>query len=110
MHSLYKQTITPPILTTQSKSLLHTQKTLHQLHLAAAQKLQFKSPMAQVSISSAFFFVLVALAAATVSAQESAPAPAPMDAGAAYSLPVNGAVVGASLMVSVFALFKHYLN
>ncbi|KAM1408431.1 hypothetical protein ACFX2I_008950 [Malus domestica] len=93
-----------------SKSLLHTQKTLHQLHLAAAQKLQFKSPMAQVSISSAFFFVLVALAAATVSAQESAPAPAPMDAGAAYSLPVNGAVVGASLMVSVFALFKHYLN
>lgn len=108
-HSLYKQTIAPPILTTQSKSL-HTQKTLLQLHLAAAQKLQFKSPMAQVSISSAFFFVLVALAAATVSAQESAPAPAPMDAGAAYSLPVNGAVVGASLMVSVFALFKHYLN
>lgn len=66
--------------------------------------------MAKVSISRAFFFVVIALAVATISAQESAPAPAPMDAGAAYSSPVNGAVLGASLMVSVFALFKYYLN
>ncbi|PRQ44597.1 hypothetical protein RchiOBHm_Chr3g0480981 [Rosa chinensis] len=69
--------------------------------------------MAQVSIPRAFFFMQVlvlVLAAATVSAQESAPAPAPMDAGAAYSLPVNGAVIGASIAVSFFSLFKHYLN
>ncbi|CAB4286762.1 unnamed protein product [Prunus armeniaca] len=71
--------------------------------------------MAQISMSRAFFFVqmlVLVVLAATVSAQESAPAPAPapMDAGAAYSLPVNGAAVGASLMVSVFALLKHYLN
>lgn len=70
--------------------------------------------MAQVSIPRAFFFVqmlVLVVLAATVSAQESAPAPAPMDAGAAYSLPVNSVVIGASLMVSLFSLFKqHYLN
>ncbi|KAM0978299.1 hypothetical protein ACFX2I_014220 [Malus domestica] len=68
--------------------------------------------MAQVSIARAFFFVqilVLAVLAATVFSQETAPAPAPMD-GAAYSLPVNGAVVGASLMVSFFALLKHYVN
>ncbi|KAM1184879.1 hypothetical protein PS2_013937 [Malus domestica] len=68
--------------------------------------------MAQVSIARAFFFVqilVLAVLAATVFSQETAPAPTPMD-GAAYSLPVNGAVVGASLMVSFFALLKHYVN
>ncbi|KAB2608181.1 hypothetical protein D8674_011349 [Pyrus ussuriensis x Pyrus communis] len=66
--------------------------------------------MSQVSSPRAFFFVqmlVLAVLAATVSAQESAPAPAPMDAGAAYSSPVNGVVIGASLLVSVFAFFKH---
>ncbi|KAI5318495.1 hypothetical protein L3X38_038203 [Prunus dulcis] len=67
--------------------------------------------MAQVSISGAFFFfVQMLVLAAMVSAQESAPAPSPMDAGAAYSLPVNSVVVGASLLVSFCALFKRYLN
>ncbi|PRQ44596.1 hypothetical protein RchiOBHm_Chr3g0480971 [Rosa chinensis] len=68
--------------------------------------------MAQVSMSRAFFFVqilVLALVAASVSAQEGspAPAPAPMDAGEAYSLPVSGALIGASLVVSLFSLFKH---
>ncbi|KAL6141459.1 hypothetical protein ACLB2K_059747 [Fragaria x ananassa] len=70
--------------------------------------------MAQGSISRAFFFVQVlifALAAASVSAQEgspsSAPAPAPMVTGAGYSLPVSGALIGASLVISMFSLFRH---
>ncbi|KAK9986715.1 hypothetical protein SO802_031666 [Lithocarpus litseifolius] len=54
--------------------------------------------MAQVSISKALMLVLVivvSLAATTVSAQDSqlAPAPAPMDAGAAFSLPISGALL-----------------
>ncbi|KAI5318496.1 hypothetical protein L3X38_038204 [Prunus dulcis] len=79
------------------------------------QKSKFIDNIFIKSMSRAAFFVqmlVLVVLAATVSAQESAPAPAPaqMDAGAGYSLPVNGAAVGASLMVSVFALFKHYLN
>ncbi|KAM2549079.1 hypothetical protein TB1_013482 [Malus domestica] len=65
--------------------------------------------MVQVSFSRAFIFVQMLLFAflAAVSAQESALAPAPMDVGAAYFSPVNGVVIGASLLISVFAFFKH---
>ncbi|KAL8036901.1 hypothetical protein ABFX02_11G006600 [Erythranthe guttata] len=66
--------------------------------------------MAQISISKAVVLLayavvaLSAYAATTVSAQ--APAPSP-DAGGAFSLPVSGAAVGASLLLSVFALLRH---
>lgn len=65
---------------------------------------------AQISIfSSAFAVVLVLAMFAAVSAQElsSAPAPSP-DAGAAFSLPVSGAVVGTSLVLSVLAFLKNH--
>ncbi|KAK2999046.1 hypothetical protein RJ639_023040 [Escallonia herrerae] len=52
-------------------------------------------------------FVVAAFSAvATVSAQEMAPAPAP-DAGSALSLPVSGALLGASLLLSLLAFSKH---
>ncbi|EEF35656.1 conserved hypothetical protein [Ricinus communis] len=56
--------------------------------------------MAQVSIFNVFALIAVMAAlVVAVSAQE-APAPAPgMDAGAGFSLPVSGAVIGASLLV-----------
>ncbi|KAG9137772.1 hypothetical protein Leryth_019407 [Lithospermum erythrorhizon] len=65
--------------------------------------------MAQISIIKKLAVVVVALAAfATASAQEVAftPAPSP-DAGRAFSLPVSGALVGASLFCSAFALLRH---
>ncbi|KAJ6912775.1 hypothetical protein NC651_015278 [Populus alba x Populus x berolinensis] len=57
----------------------------------------------QATISRAFLLLLVTVTFAVVSAQESemAPAPAPMDAGAGFSLPVSGAIVGFSLVVSL---------
>jgi hypothetical protein len=67
--------------------------------------------MAQFSIPKALVLMLViATFAAAVSAQDSemAPAPAPgMDAGAGFSLPVSGAIVGFSLVVSLFGFLKH---
>ncbi|KAM7524546.1 hypothetical protein LguiA_014448 [Lonicera macranthoides] len=67
--------------------------------------------MAQVSIVVKSFLLAFVLAifsvAATVSAQDSmAPAPSP-DAGAGFSLPVSGAVVGVSLLASVVGLLRH---
>uniref|UniRef100_A0A3Q7GJT5 Uncharacterized protein n=1 Tax=Solanum lycopersicum TaxID=4081 RepID=A0A3Q7GJT5_SOLLC len=64
------------------------------------------SSMASVSIIKAFVLA-VFLAAVVVSAQEPtlAPAPAP-DAGAAFSLPVSGALIGTSLLVSLFAALR----
>ncbi|KAJ6968097.1 hypothetical protein NC653_036133 [Populus alba x Populus x berolinensis] len=64
---------------------------------------------AQVTISKAFFLLLAIAAFAVVSAQESemAPAPAPgMDAGAGFSLPVSGAVLGFSLALSLLGFLK----
>ncbi|GAA0168176.1 hypothetical protein Leryth_021502 [Lithospermum erythrorhizon] len=66
--------------------------------------------MAQISsIAKKLVVVAVAFAAfATVSAQEGAFAPAPSpDAGAAFNLPVSGALVGASLVCSAFAMLRH---
>lgn len=63
----------------------------------------------QVTISKAFFLLLAIAAFAVVSAQESemAPAPAPgMDAGAGFSLPVSGAIVGFSLALSLLGFLK----
>ncbi|KAJ0621964.1 hypothetical protein HanRHA438_Chr01g0013581 [Helianthus annuus] len=64
--------------------------------------------MAQVSIvkkASMIAIVAVALSAASaVSAQ--APAPSP-DAGAAFSLPASGVMVGTSLLLSFVALFRN---
>ncbi|KAL5744071.1 hypothetical protein ACOSP7_026924 [Xanthoceras sorbifolium] len=63
--------------------------------------------MAQVSFSKALIFALVmAVFSAAVSAQDLAPSPAPA-AGAGVNLPVSGAVVGFSLVVSALALLKH---
>ncbi|KAG9134977.1 hypothetical protein Leryth_023080 [Lithospermum erythrorhizon] len=65
--------------------------------------------MAQISIIKKLAVVAVALAAfATASAEEVAFAPAPSPAaGAAFNLPVSGALVGASLVCSAFALLRH---
>ncbi|KAJ4706457.1 Proteoglycan 4 C-terminal part like [Melia azedarach] len=68
--------------------------------------------MAKVSSSMTVTMMVFvfAMAAAVVSAQstEMAPAPAPsMDTGAAFSLPVSGAVIGSALIVSFVALLKH---
>ncbi|KAK6790137.1 hypothetical protein RDI58_013937 [Solanum bulbocastanum] len=54
------------------------------------------------------FILAVFLAAVVVSAQEPslAPAPAP-DAGAAFSLPVSGSLIGTSLLMSLFAVLRH---
>ncbi|GJW78592.1 RNA-directed DNA polymerase, eukaryota [Tanacetum coccineum] len=57
--------------------------------------------MAQVSIvKKASVFAIVALSAvAAVSAQATAPAPSP-DAGAAFSFPMSGVVIGSSMLLS----------
>ncbi|GFY92251.1 hypothetical protein Acr_08g0006470 [Actinidia rufa] len=62
--------------------------------------------------SFAFFFVVavIAIFSVTASAQdfESAPAPPPsMDTGSAYSLPISGAIVCSSVVLSFLALLKH---
>jgi len=70
--------------------------------------------MAKVSISKAFMLVLVIVVssvAAMVSAQDShlAPAPSPnMDAGAAFSLPISGALLASSITIlfSLLALLN----
>jgi hypothetical protein len=66
---------------------------------------------AQVIVSKTFLLVLVIAAFAVASAQDSesmAPAPAPgMEAGAGFSLPVSGAMVGFSLVVSLLGFLKH---
>lgn len=60
--------------------------------------------------SGAFKALAVVAAVLTISsatmAQELAPAPSP-DQGAAYSLPVSGAIMCSSLMVSLLAFMKH---
>ncbi|CAK9165070.1 unnamed protein product [Ilex paraguariensis] len=65
------------------------------------------SPMAQVNIFKALVLAFI-VAVVTASAQDigSAPAPSP-DAGAAFSLPVSGALIGTSLLLSVLSLFRH---
>ncbi|KAI3678112.1 hypothetical protein L6452_37393 [Arctium lappa] len=51
--------------------------------------------------------VMVALsAAATVCAQAQAPAPSP-DAGAAFSVPASGVMIGTSLLLSFMALLRN---
>ena len=49
--------------------------------------------------------VVVALAATTVSAQ--APAHSPDAAGAAFSVPASGVMIGSSLLLSFVALFRN---
>ncbi|KVH94738.1 hypothetical protein Ccrd_003204 [Cynara cardunculus var. scolymus] len=66
--------------------------------------------MAQLSIvKKASVVALVALsAAATVSAQELAMAPAPSpDAGAAFSVPATGFMIGTSLLLSFVAFLRN---
>ncbi|CAN4095845.1 unnamed protein product [Withania somnifera] len=63
--------------------------------------------MASVSFIHAFVLA-VFLAAVAVSAQEPSLAPAPSpDAGAGFSLPVSGALIGSSLIMSLFAVLRH---
>ncbi|GMP86951.1 hypothetical protein CsSME_00039524 [Camellia sinensis var. sinensis] len=61
--------------------------------------------MAQVSFVLAVFFMA---AATVVSAQDTAMTPAPSpDAGAAFLVPVSGAIVGYSLVISFLAFLRH---
>ncbi|KAL7168947.1 hypothetical protein ACSBR2_034054 [Camellia fascicularis] len=65
--------------------------------------------MAQVSIVLAFVIAVFFTAAAmVVSAQDTAMTPAPSpDTGAAFSVPVSGAIVGYSLVISFFDFLRH---
>ncbi|MCE3050636.1 hypothetical protein HAX54_047719 [Datura stramonium] len=61
-----------------------------------------------ISIIVKAFILAVFLAAVAVSAQEPSLAPAPSpDAGSGFSLPVSGALIGTSLLMSLFALLRH---
>ncbi|PWA81544.1 hypothetical protein CTI12_AA185450 [Artemisia annua] len=65
--------------------------------------------MAQVNtiVKRASVFAIVALSAvAAVSAQVTAPAPSP-DAGAAFSVPISGVMIGSSMLLSFVALFRN---
>ncbi|CAH1446680.1 unnamed protein product [Lactuca virosa] len=58
-------------------------------------------------VKKASVLVVVALSAvATVSAQAMAPAPSP-DAGAAFSIPASGVMIGTSLVLSFVALLRN---
>ncbi|KAK4377931.1 hypothetical protein RND71_004227 [Anisodus tanguticus] len=64
--------------------------------------------MAQVSSIIKAFVLAVVLAAVAASAQEVGLAPAPSpDAGAGFSVPVSGALIGTSLLVSLFASLRN---
>ncbi|XAR63430.1 hypothetical protein NMG60_11023363 [Bertholletia excelsa] len=65
--------------------------------------------MAQSNLFAFFVFAVVAISFSAVSGEESvAPAAAPsMDAGSAQSLPVSGAIVCASLVLSLLAFIKY---
>ncbi|KAK2983357.1 hypothetical protein RJ640_010734 [Escallonia rubra] len=96
---------------TQNTSPATNTRRRRPTHVASfALFLQSLASMAPASstIKALFFAFVVAAfsAAATVSAQEMAPAPAP-DAGSALSLPVSGALVGASLLLSLLAFSRH---
>ncbi|CAJ1958815.1 unnamed protein product [Sphenostylis stenocarpa] len=58
------------------------------------------------SLNSLFIALVVALFFAVAAAQTSAPAPGP-DAGAAGSVSNSFAIIGASIVVSMLAIFKH---
>ncbi|KAK4346030.1 hypothetical protein RND71_036206 [Anisodus tanguticus] len=60
--------------------------------------------MAHVSIITGLVVTVVVVVVAAT-AQELSPALAP-DAGAAFSLPVSDVLMGTSLLVSLFALFR----
>ncbi|KAJ0099314.1 hypothetical protein Patl1_20580 [Pistacia atlantica] len=62
------------------------------------------------AVMMALVFAAFAMAPTTISAQSSELARAPppsSDTGAAFSLPVSGAIIGSSLVLSLFALLKH---
>ncbi|KAF9679684.1 hypothetical protein SADUNF_Sadunf06G0040100 [Salix dunnii] len=65
----------------------------------------------QVIVSKSFLLFLMITAFAVVSAQGSesmAPAPTPgIEAGAGFSVPVSGVIVGFSLVVSLLGFLKH---
>lgn len=76
-----------------------------------ADQLLHCSPMAQVGMTKALMLVFAVVAifstAATVSAQDGALAPAPSpDVGSAFSVPLSGAVMACSLVLSLLALLK----
>ncbi|GJT26827.1 hypothetical protein Tco_0907102, partial [Tanacetum coccineum] len=61
----------------------------------------------QFIVKKASVFAIVALSAvAAVSAQATAPAPSP-DAGAAFSFPMSGVVIGSSMLLSFVGLFRN---
>ncbi|KAM3268074.1 hypothetical protein P3S67_031624 [Capsicum chacoense] len=64
--------------------------------------------MAYVSMVIKAFILAIFLAACAVSAQEPSLAPTPSpDAGAGFSMPVSGALIGTSLVMSLFALLRN---
>lgn len=87
-------------------TLLHNQT--HCIYIQFQYPLcESSSAMAAVSFSKVLaVFVAVMVAVSAVSAQEVSPAPSP-DKGGASSLPVTGAVLVSSLVVSLSALIKH---
>ncbi|CAI9787551.1 unnamed protein product [Fraxinus pennsylvanica] len=66
------------------------------------------NPMAQISIAKSLLlaYAVVAISAAAVTVSAQGPAPSP-DAGDALSLPVSGAIIGTSLLFSLFAILRH---
>lgn len=68
-------------------------------------------PMAQIGIAKSFLlaYAVVALSAVAFTVSAQAPAPSP-DAGDAFSLPVSGAVIGTTLLFSLFALLRHWVS
>ncbi|KAK4345948.1 hypothetical protein RND71_036124 [Anisodus tanguticus] len=64
--------------------------------------------MAQVSSIIKAFILAIVLAAVAASAQEVGLAPSPSpDAGAGFSVPISGALIGTSLLVSLFASLRN---
>ncbi|KDP37351.1 hypothetical protein JCGZ_06805 [Jatropha curcas] len=66
--------------------------------------------MEQITISKAIaIFLIVAVSMAATASAQIALAPGPsMDAGAGIFVPVSGALIGFSLVISCIALLKHY--
>ncbi|KAJ4978498.1 hypothetical protein NE237_009278 [Protea cynaroides] len=64
--------------------------------------------MAQTSSFKAIILLCIVAMFASVSAIETAPSPAPsLATGAAIALPISGAILCSSLVLSLFALLKH---
>ncbi|KAL4558092.1 hypothetical protein LXL04_036288 [Taraxacum kok-saghyz] len=97
------------VLTTNSINQFQISYSYRFLHNLNSQNTNSYLEMAQISsiVKKASVLAVVALSAvATVSAQSMAPAPSP-DAGAAFSVPISGVVIGSSMLLSLVALLRN---